>query len=89
VRLFEAAACGTPIISDHWSGIESLFAPDREIFLAREAAQVLRVLREIGDDERRRVGERARARALAEHTAAHRAAQLESYVLEALAGVAA
>ncbi|MDB5864315.1 MAG: hypothetical protein JWO70_2121 [Betaproteobacteria bacterium] len=89
VRLFEAAACGTPIISDRWSGIESLFAPDREIFLAREAAQVLRVLREIGDDERRRVGERARARALAEHTAAHRAAQLESYVLEALAHVAA
>jgi spore maturation protein CgeB len=89
VRLFEAAACATPIISDRWSGIESVFAPDREIFLASDAAQVLRVLREVGEDERRAIGERARTRVLAEHTAAHRAEQLESYALEALARVAA
>jgi spore maturation protein CgeB len=89
VRLFEAAACATPIISDRWSGIESVFAPNREIFLASEAAQVLRVLREVGEDERRAIGERARTRVFAEHTAAHRAEQLESYVLEALARVAA
>jgi spore maturation protein CgeB len=89
VRLFEAAACGTPIISDRWSGIESLFAPGREIFLASDAAHVLTVLREVGEDERREIGARARARVLAEHTAAHRAEQLESYALEALARVAA
>jgi spore maturation protein CgeB len=89
VRLFEAAACATPIISDRWSGIESLFAPGREIFLASDAAQVLSVLREVGEDERREIGARARARVLAEHTAAHRAEQLESYALEALARVAA
>jgi spore maturation protein CgeB len=89
VRLFEAAACATPIISDRWSGIESVFAPDREIFLATDASQVLRVLREVGEDERREIGQRARARVLAEHTAAHRAEQLESYALEALARVAA
>ncbi|MDB5901352.1 MAG: hypothetical protein JWM26_230 [Betaproteobacteria bacterium] len=89
VRLFEAAACATPIISDRWSGIESVFAPDREIFLASEAAHVLHVLREVGEDERRAIGERARTRVLAEHTAAHRAEQLESYALEALARVAA
>jgi spore maturation protein CgeB len=81
VRLFEAAACGTPIISDRWTGLESLFVPGEEIFLADSPAEVLRLLRELPEDERRRVGERARQRVLAEHTAAHRAAELEAHVL--------
>ncbi len=34
VRLFEAASCATPVISDKWAGIDSLFDPDREIILA-------------------------------------------------------
>jgi spore maturation protein CgeB len=80
VRLFEAAACGTPIISDRWEGIDSLLEPGREIFLAGSPDEVLQLLRELPEDERRAVGERARARILAEHTAAHRAAQLEGYV---------
>jgi spore maturation protein CgeB len=89
VRLFEAAACATPIISDRWDGIDTLLAPQREILLAHEAAEVLRILRDIGEDERRSIGRRARARVMSEHTAAHRAEQLESYGLEALARVAA
>ena len=89
VRLFEAGACATPIISDRWSGIETLFVPGREIFLASEGSEVLHVLQQIGDDERRAVGERARARVLAEHTAAHRAEQLEAYALEAMSRVTA
>ena len=80
VRLFEAAACGTPIISDRWSGIESLLEPGREIFLASSPAEVLRLLRSLPDTERRAVGRRARERILAEHTAAHRAAELEHHV---------
>jgi spore maturation protein CgeB len=80
VRLFEAAACGTPIVSDRWEGIETLLEPGREIFLADSAAEVLRLLRELPEDERLAVGERARSRILAQHTAAHRAAQLETYV---------
>ena len=88
VRLFEAAACATPIISDRWAGIETLFVPGREIVLAADPGDVVRALRETGDDERRAMGERARARVLAEHTAAHRAEQLESHALEALARVA-
>src|SRR5438270_6327205 len=68
VRLFEAAACATPIISDHWPGIDSLFVPEREILLANCAADVLRALRDIGEDARRTIGERARKRVLAEHT---------------------
>ncbi|HEY0970189.1 MAG TPA: glycosyltransferase [Gemmatimonadales bacterium] len=84
VRLFEAAACATPIISDRWAGIETLFEPGSEIVLADVSADVLRALRETQEDERRRIGERARERVLAEHTAAHRAEQLEAYALELL-----
>jgi len=83
VRLFEAAACGTPIVSDRWDGIESVLAPGREIALADGPADVLRLLRDVPERERRAMGERARARVLAEHTAAHRAGQLEGYVEEA------
>jgi spore maturation protein CgeB len=89
VRLFEAAACGTPIISDRWKGIETVFAPDSEIVLAATPGEVLGILREMHEDERLAVGRRARRRVCAEHTAAHRAEQLESYVLEAHARVMA
>jgi spore maturation protein CgeB len=82
VRLFEAAACGVPIISDYWEGIESLFKPDEEILIAHTSNDVLRYLRDLTEAERRAIGERARERALAAHTAEHRAAELEAYVAE-------
>jgi spore maturation protein CgeB len=85
VRLFEAAACGTPIVSDAWEGLETLFTPGEEILLARSTEDVLAYLRELPDAERRAIGSGARARVLAEHTAAHRARELERYVAE-LAG---
>jgi spore maturation protein CgeB len=89
VRLFEAAACGTPILSDRWAGIETLLLPGEEILLVDSTPDVLQVLRNFGEDERLRMAERARRRILAEHTAAHRAAEVEGYVLELLSGVAA
>ncbi|HEX2539516.1 MAG TPA: glycosyltransferase [Caldimonas sp.] len=89
VRLFEAAACSTPIVSDRWDGIETLLEPGREIFLAESPAEVLRLLRDMPEDERRGAGERARQRILAEHTAAHRAAELEAHVVALLAETAA
>lgn len=79
VRLFEAGACATPIISDDWPGLSSLLEPEKEILIARRTSDVLRWLREMSEAERKQIGERARARVLAEHTAAHRAAELESY----------
>jgi spore maturation protein CgeB len=84
VRLFEAAACGTPIISDFWDGIETLFEPELEILIARSSKDVLGWIRDVPEAERRRLGERGRARVLAEHTSAHRAAKLEGYALELL-----
>jgi len=88
VRLFEAAACGTPIISDSWPGLETFFAIGEEILTARTAGDVLHYL-QIPEEERRALGQRARARVLAEHTAAHRAEELEGYALSLLARKAA
>ena len=86
VRLFEAAACGTPIVSDDWEGLSELFVPGKEILIARSSDEVLAILTEIPETERREIGEQARARVLAEHTAAHRAMELEEYLREVLAG---
>jgi spore maturation protein CgeB len=82
VRLFEAAACGVPIISDPWDGLDELFEPDHEILIAHDADDVLRYLRDLGDGERRAIGARARSRVCREHTAAHRAADVERYARE-------
>ncbi len=84
VRLFEAAACGTPVISDSWPGLETFFTPGSEILLAGSSGEVLSQLCDMPDDTRRAIGRRARARALAEHTAAHRAETLEAYTRELL-----
>ena len=84
VRLFEAAACGTPIISDQWEGIETLFQPGQEILIARSGQDVVEWVRDMPASERAALGARARRRVLAEHTAAHRAAELEGYALELL-----
>jgi spore maturation protein CgeB len=84
VRLFEAAACGTPIVSDFWEGIDTLFAPGQEILIATSPEDVLEAVRDLPESDRLAIGERARRRVLAEHTAAHRAAELENYALEIL-----
>lgn len=79
VRLFEAAACATPIVSDYWVGLETFFALGEEILTARSTAEALQYVREIPEEERRALGRRGRRRVLAEHTAAHRAGELECY----------
>jgi spore maturation protein CgeB len=85
VRLFEAAACGTPIVSDHWNGLDTFFEPGQEILIARSSEDVLGWLRDLPEEERLAIGVNGRARVMVEHTAAHRAAELETYTLELLA----
>jgi spore maturation protein CgeB len=80
VRLFEAAACGVPIISDQWDGLGEIFVPDEEILIADLATDVVDYLAEIGEEERAAIAERARQRVLAEHTAARRCELLEQEV---------
>ncbi len=85
VRLFEAAACGTPIISDAWPGLETFFTPGEEICVARDADDTLGCLTGLDESERLAIGRRARAKVLTAHTAAHRAAELEQYAQSLLA----
>jgi spore maturation protein CgeB len=85
VRLFEAAACGVPVISDRWPGIESIFVPGKEIIVLDSAQQVTQVLRELPDERRREIAAAARKRLLLEHTPDHRAKQLEGYYREVIA----
>jgi nucleoside-diphosphate-sugar epimerase/spore maturation protein CgeB len=82
VRLFEAAACATPIISDFWNGIETLLEPNREILFASSTEDVVSVLTD--RDDLSRIGAAARRRILASHTAAHRASELERHIQQAV-----
>lgn len=80
VRLFEAAACGVPIISDFWNGIDSLFEINKEILIAGSASDVLECFESIDEEERKAIGERARQKVLKQHTAKARAKELQEHV---------
>ena len=87
VRLFEAAACGVPIISDYWRGLESIFRLGSEIFISKTPSDTLRLLQQ-PSEKMLEAGDRARKRVLREHTAAHRAIQFESYARSGLDALA-
>jgi spore maturation protein CgeB len=74
-RLFEAAACGTPLLSDSWTGLTDFFRPGHEIVIANTTAEALAAL-EISDAELLRIGRAGRERVLSEHTSARRAEEL-------------
>ena len=76
-RLFEAAACGIPVISDYWEGLEDFFEPGREILVASTASEVKDALA-LNAADLRTIGAAARRRVLAEHTADHRGTDLLS-----------
>jgi spore maturation protein CgeB len=83
VRMFEAAACGIPIISDHWPGLDEFLVPGREILTAHSTAEVVRHLSTLGTEGRAKIAAAARARVLKAHTAACRAREFESHLAEA------
>jgi spore maturation protein CgeB len=85
VRLFEAAACGVPIITDRWPGLESIFAPGQEIIVVEAPHEVIQVLRELPEERRLSIAAAARRRLLLSHTPEHRAKQLEGYYREVVA----
>jgi spore maturation protein CgeB len=76
-RLFEAAACATPVLSDAWEGIESFFTPGEEILLAASTEEATAAL-DLPPGELARIGRAARERALDEHTSDCRAARMLS-----------
>ncbi|HEV2775566.1 MAG TPA: glycosyltransferase [Solirubrobacteraceae bacterium] len=85
VRLFEAAACAVPVISDAWAGLDTFFVPGEEIVVAQSADDVLRTLSGMSEAVRDAIGRRARARVLAQHSADRRAAEFEQHASEAMA----
>jgi spore maturation protein CgeB len=76
-RLFEAAACATPVLSDVWEGIGQFFTPGREILLAGSPEEALAAV-DLPPGELARIGRHARQRALDEHTSDRRATQMLS-----------
>jgi spore maturation protein CgeB len=84
-RLFEAAACGTPILSDAWPGLDNFFKPGREILVAHDTAEAVNAL-SLSDAELRQIAEAARQRTLDEHTSKHRVIYLEQVLDDALSG---
>jgi spore maturation protein CgeB len=76
-RLFEAAACGAAIASDTWPGLETFFAPGAEVAVVNGTDEVDAALA-LPEPARRRFGEAARHRVIREHTARHRAGELEA-----------
>jgi spore maturation protein CgeB len=86
VRLFEAAACGAAMVSDRWPGLEEFFRPGTEILLPASTEEVVEIVGGTHPDDRRAIGDAARRRVLAAHTAAHRAEELEA-ALRTAAGV--
>jgi spore maturation protein CgeB len=83
VRLFEAAACGAPIISDAWPGLETIFTPGEELLVASHCGEVVDIVTDLPNERRLAIAARAHQRLLREHTPAHRAIQLEGYYQEA------
>jgi spore maturation protein CgeB len=80
VRLFEAGACATPIVSDRWEGLADLLTPETEIVLADDAAAVLAAL---DRPDAAAIGRAAQARILDQHSAMHRAAELDAHLTRA------
>ncbi|QKK26791.1 CgeB family protein [Rhizobium hidalgonense] len=82
VRLFEAAACGTPVISDFWRGLDELFPNGEAAIIAQGPADVMAVLTELDDTSRTAIATAARRRVLNGHTGAARAGQLAQIISE-------
>ena len=86
-RLFEAAACGVPILSDRWEGLDEFFTPGLEIITVNSTDDVLNALA-MAQAERRRMAHDARERTLEQHTAAHRVLDMERAFEEAMSRAA-
>jgi spore maturation protein CgeB len=83
VRLFEAGACAVPVVSDPWPGLDTFFSPGAEILVAHTGNDVVDLIGTTDAPARALIGQAARRRVLADHTAERRAAQLEALLMGA------
>jgi spore maturation protein CgeB len=79
-RVFEAAGAAACLITDAWEGIEQFFSPGSEILVAHSGGEVASLLRDLTTERAIEIGRAAYRRVLAEHTYAHRAAQVEAVI---------
>ncbi|WP_431270369.1 glycosyltransferase family protein [Dankookia sp. P2] len=82
-RLFEAAACGAPVLTDSWDGLAEFYTPGSELLVAGSTEEAMAAIG-LGDAELRRIAQAARDRTLSEHTADHRVRALEEAVQAAM-----
>jgi spore maturation protein CgeB len=81
-RVFEAAGAAACLITDAWEGIEQFLEPDREVLVARDGRDVAEHVRGLTAERARSIGRAALARVLAEHSYAHRGAQVDALLRE-------
>ena len=77
-RVFEAAGAAACLITDAWEGIELFLEPDKEVLVARDGQDVAEHVRELTPERARAIGRAALSRVLAEHSYAHRGAQVDA-----------
>ncbi len=84
IRVFEALACGIPLISAPWEDVEHLFTPGRDYLVARDGAEMKRLLRQLLSDTTgaRAMAEHGRRTILARHTCVHRVNELLGIVAQ-------
>jgi spore maturation protein CgeB len=87
-RLFEAAACGTPIVTDWFDGLDTFFEPETEILVVDDASDVISAL-EMSDEELSKIARAARERTLEQHTGRQRGEVLLRYLEEVRLGTTA
>ena len=81
-RVFEAAGAGACLITDAWQGLEAFLQAGEEVLVAHDGDAVARHVRDMTPERAHAIGQRARARVLAQHTYAQRAALVESLLVD-------
>jgi spore maturation protein CgeB len=78
IRMFEALACGIPLVSAPWEDTEGLFTPGRDYLVARNGREMERHLWSLMNDAelRRELALHGRRTILARHTCRHRVDEL-------------
>jgi spore maturation protein CgeB len=85
-RVFEAAGAAACLITDAWEGIEQFLEPNEEVLVARDGRDVADHARQLTPERARTIGEAALRRVLAEHTYAHRGAEVDALLRREMAG---
>ena len=78
IRVFEALACGIPLVSAPWDDAEGLFTPGEDFLVARTGAEMTTQLRAVAHDPglRDALAQRGLGTLRARHSCAHRAREL-------------